>query len=136
MAKETDVNKQEKTKKKRTKLEKWFTFMHRAHHLLRPLFPYKKHGHTQPFNEGTYIIVGNHRSLFDVIPAALTTDRPVHFIAKKELWNKGLMKKFVIKCECIPVSRDGGDVRAIMTERGTRPTKFSFLSKAGRRLFP
>ena len=108
-------NQPEKTKKKLTKLEKKFRSLHRVHHLLRPIFPYKKHGHTQPYNDRAYIIVGNHRSYIDVLPVALATDRPVHFIAKKALWEKGVFKKFVVKCECIPVNRDGGDVRAMMT---------------------
>lgn len=106
----------EKTKKKKlNKYEKWFRFMHRIHHVLvKPIFPYKKHGHTKPFNDRAYIIVGNHRSVMDVVPAAVTTDRPVHFIAKKELWNKKLGRWFAEKCQCIPVTRDGGDVRAMM----------------------
>ncbi len=107
--------KDKKVKRKLTKYEKWFRFMHRTHHIVKIVYPYKKHGHTQPFNDRAYIFVGNHRSLLDVIPAAVATDKPVHFMAKKELWNKGLMKKFVIKCQCIPVNRDGNDVRAIMT---------------------
>lgn len=101
-------------KKKLTKFEKWFRFMHRAKRVLYPFFPYKKHGHKQPYDDRNYIFVGNHYSLLDVIILAVATTKPVHFIAKKELWKKGLMKKFVIKCECIPVSRDGTDVKAIM----------------------
>ena len=42
------------------------------------------------------------------------TNNPVHFLAKKDLFEKGLMKKFVTKCQCIPVSRDGTDVKAVM----------------------
>lgn len=103
------------TKKKLTKYEKWFRFMHRIHHILiRPFYPYKKHGQVKPFNDRAYIIVGNHRSMLDVVPAAVATDRPVHFIAKKELWDSRKGRWFAEKCECIPVSRDGGDVRAMM----------------------
>jgi 1-acyl-sn-glycerol-3-phosphate acyltransferase len=35
-------------------------------------------------------------------------------MAKKELFEKGLMKKFVLKSECIPVNRDGNDLKAVM----------------------
>lgn len=103
-------------KKKLTKYEKWFRTMHRFQRIcMQPLlFPLKKHGHTQPFNDRAYIIVGNHKSVLDVVPAALATDKPVHFMAKKELFEKGIGKWFTAKCQCIPVNRDGNDVRAIM----------------------
>lgn len=104
-----------KGKKKLTKYEKWFRFMHRLNDLLiKHIFRYKKRGHTTPYNDRAYLIVGNHKSVLDVIPAAVTTDRPVHFIAKKEIWNKKLGRWFAEKCQCIPVAREGADVRAMM----------------------
>lgn len=108
-------NQPDPKKKKLTKYEKWFRFMHRIHHIIiKPFYPYKKYGHKQPFNDRAYIIVSNHKSMMDVVPAAVATDRPVHFIAKKELWDSKFGKWFAVKCECIPVSRDGNDVRAMM----------------------
>lgn len=106
----------EKTKKiKPTKFEKWFKTLHFWERVLyRVLYPYKRHGHTQKYDDRAYIFVGNHLSLFDVIYSAMATTKPIHFLAKKDLFEKGLMKKFVTKCECIPVSRDGNDVKAIM----------------------
>ena len=89
--------------------------MHRAQRVASwGLFPVKKYGHTEPFNDRSYIIVANHLSVLDVLPAAIATDRPVHFLAKKELFEKGIGKWFANKCECIPVSRDGTDVCAVM----------------------
>ncbi|MDE6597405.1 MAG: 1-acyl-sn-glycerol-3-phosphate acyltransferase [Clostridia bacterium] len=103
------------SKKKLTKFEKWFRTLRRIEHFFyRPLFPYKKFGHTEPYSGRAYIMVGNHYSLFDVVFTATATVEPVHFIAKKDLFKKGLMKKFVLKCQCIPVSRDGTDVKAVM----------------------
>lgn len=106
-----------KEKKKLNKYEKWFRSMHRFQRIMmQPLFmPVKKYGHTQPFNDRNYIIVGNHKSVMDVVPAALATDNPVHFMAKKELFEKGIGKWFTAKCRCIPVNRDGNDVRALMS---------------------
>lgn len=104
-----------KEKVKLNKFEKWFRFMHRLEKLfVHPFFPYKKYGQVQPFNDRPYIFVCNHYSLLDVVLPAVATDKPVHFIAKKDLFEKGLMKKFVTKCQCIPVNRDGTDVKAIM----------------------
>ncbi len=104
-----------KEKRKLTKFEKWFRTLHRLERFVyRPLFPYKKHGHTQPYDDRAYLFVGNHYSVLDVIVVAMATTKPVHFIAKKELFAKGISKKFVNKCECIPVNRDGTDVKAVM----------------------
>lgn len=108
-------NKDEKSVKKPTKLEKWFRTMRRFHAvLMRPIFPYKKLGHTEKFNDRAYIIVGNHKSVLDVIPAAICMDKPVHYMAKQELTQKKIGKWFTSKCECIIVSRDGNDAPAIL----------------------
>lgn len=105
--------KQEKTKP--TKLEKWFRTMRRVYAcVMRPVIPVKRLGHTQKFNDRAYIFVGNHRSVLDVVPVAISLDKPVHFMAKKELTEKKLGKWFTGKCECIIVNRDGNDVRALM----------------------
>lgn len=106
------------SKKEKAKLRpvvKWFRAMRRAEPFLyRPFFPYKKHGNVTQFNDRAYIFVGNHLSVFDVVFPAVSTNRVVHFMAKNTLFEKGLMKKFVTKCECIPVNRDGTDVKAVM----------------------
>ncbi|MDE7306777.1 MAG: 1-acyl-sn-glycerol-3-phosphate acyltransferase [Clostridia bacterium] len=104
-----------KNKTKLTKFEKWFRTLRRFERFIyRPFFPYTKFGHTEPYDGRAYILVGNHYSLFDVIFTGTATVKPVHFMAKKDLFKKGLMKKFVLKCQCIPVSRDGTDAKAIM----------------------
>lgn len=104
-----------KEKKKLNAVSKWFRTLRRAEPFLyRPFFPYKKHGHTEMFTDRAYIFVGNHLSVLDVVFPAVSTNRAVHFMAKKSLFEKGLMKKFAIKCECIPVNRDGTDVKAVM----------------------
>ena len=106
----------EKVKKEKpTKIYKWFRTMRRFYKIvLRPIYPLKKYGHTELFDDRSYIIVGNHLSVLDVIPSALATSKPVYFMAKKELFEKGVGKWFTKKCQCIPVNRDGNDVRAIM----------------------
>ena len=118
MSEEKSVSEQSdnvKAKKKLTKLEKWFRTMRRFHAVcMRPFFPYTKLGHTEKFNDRAYIIVGNHKSVLDVVPAAICMDKPVHFMSKKELTEKRLGRWFTEKCECIIVNRDGSDVRALM----------------------
>ena len=103
-------------KQKLNKVSKWFRTLRRAEPFLyRPFFPYKKYGHTELFKDRAYIFVGNHLSVLDVVFPAVSTTRAVHFMAKSELFERGvLMKWFVKKCECIPVNRDGTDVKAVM----------------------
>ncbi len=104
-----------KERKKLTEFEKWFRFLRRVHrYLIVPFFPYKKYGHKERFNDRPYILVGNHKSVLDVAVVAMATDKPIHFIAKKQLYEKKLGKWFAEKSECIPALRDGTDVRALM----------------------
>lgn len=104
-----------KDKVKLTAYEKWFIRLRRFVRLIyKPLYPYKVHGHIQPYDDRAYIFVGNHLSAFDIVPVGMTTTKPIHFIAKSTLFEKGLSKKFVTKCQCIPVNRDGNDIKAIM----------------------
>lgn len=112
----TEIKASEKPpKKKKTKLEKWFGTMRRFHAVcMRPFFPFKKLGHTEKFNDRAYIIVGNHKSVLDVVPAAICMDKPVHYMAKQELTEKRIGRWFTKKCECIIVTRDGSDARAVM----------------------
>ncbi len=112
----------EKTEEKeRKKLNRWFKFMHFVYNVfLRLIFPVKKYGYVKPIKDktydkgGAYILVVNHLSVLDVIPAAKLTIRPVRFMAKRELFQKGISKAFTKKCGCIPVNRDGNDLKAVM----------------------
>lgn len=105
----------EKVKKKKlTKLEKWFRFLRRLYkYFVCAFLPIKRYGNYK-FNNRSYIFVGNHLSVLDIIPVAVTVDRPVYYMAKKELFEKGFMKWLMLKSECISVNRDGSDVKALM----------------------
>jgi 1-acyl-sn-glycerol-3-phosphate acyltransferase len=107
---------EEQTEKKPTKLEKLFTRLLKLEKIFyRLIFPYRRHGNLKKYNEGSLILVGNHYSVLDVVYPCMVTDRPVHFMAKSELWNKAISRKFATMCECIPVKRDGTDVQAVKT---------------------
>lgn len=102
-------------KQKPTKLAKWFRTMRGIYYtFMRPVLPYKRLGCQTKFNDRSYIFVGNHLSVLDVIPAAISMNKPVHYMAKRELTEKRLGRWFTKKCECIIVNRDGSDVRALM----------------------
>lgn len=99
-----------------SKLDKWFRTLNRLEKIIyRPLFPYKKYGNTKLSADKPYIFVGNHLSLLDVVYIGTATGKPVHFLAKKDLFEKGFMKWFVTKSESIPVNRDGTDVKALIS---------------------
>lgn len=103
------------------KLRKTFDKLRVAEKIIfRPLFPYKRHGNLTRYNEGPLIIIGNHYSIWDVIPAAMTTDRAIHFMAKNELskvrfFGVNIGERALNWLQCIPVKRDGSDVQAIKT---------------------
>ena len=105
-------------KKKRKKFERWFRFLHFCEKIVRVFYPYKRHYEQflKGYN-GPLIVVCNHYRLWDVIyPAMAIPSRPVHFMAKQELWDHKVTRWFCNKCQCIPVSRDGSgtDVKAMM----------------------
>ena len=78
------MNRQDEERAK--KLRKTFDMLRRLEKIIyRPLFPYKKHGNLTRHNDGPLIIIGNHYSIWDVVPAAMATDRAIHFMAKDEL---------------------------------------------------
>lgn len=96
---------------------RWFSFLYHAEKFVRIFLPYKRHNAVEKYEDRPYIMLCNHFSMIDVMYPCAAMNKPVHFMAKKELWdNGGFLKWFCIKCRCIPVSRDGSatDVKAVM----------------------
>ena len=107
-----------KIKKEKRRLRSFkavFNILHGVYYVcLSLLFPFKRYGNKRRFNDREYIFVSNHLSWLDVFPCALATSKPVHFICKKQLENSAAGRWVVKMCQCIPVSRDGTDVGAVM----------------------
>lgn len=61
---------------------------------------------------GPIILCGNHRNDFDPVLVALATSRPIHFLAKKELFT-GLQKIFFNLIGSISVNREFKDNNAV-----------------------
>lgn len=61
--------------------------------------------------EGSILIAGNHKHLFDQCLAILATKRPIHYMAKKEYFDGKLAFFFKI-VGCIPVDRSKKDNNA------------------------
>ncbi len=62
--------------------------------------------------EGACILAGNHTSIFDAYLLFRGTNRPIHFIAKKELF-KGPFGWFFKMMHLIPVDREHKNVEAV-----------------------
>lgn len=95
---------------------RWFAFLRFAERIVRIFYPYKRHDAVAKYDDRPYILLCNHFRMIDVIYPCAAMKKPVHFMAKSELWRDGFFKWFCNKCRCIPVSRDGSgtDVKAIM----------------------
>jgi len=63
--------------------------------------------------ESGFILAGNHKSLLDVPLLASAVEPHVHFMGKKELFDKRLLNYIFTKLGAFPVDRDGIDINAI-----------------------
>ncbi len=69
------------------------------------------------------LLCANHTGLLDVIVIAVGIDRPVKYMAKKELFKVPVLKQLITALGAFPVDRGGADVGAIrktvaMIEKG------------------
>ena len=66
--------------------------------------------------EGSGIIVANHISMWDPIAMAISTERSLHFMGKKEFFKYDFFNFFIYKLNAFPVDRKkGADMNAIRT---------------------
>jgi 1-acyl-sn-glycerol-3-phosphate acyltransferase len=65
---------------------------------------------------GGCVLAANHDSSIDPALVALTTERPIRFIARAELWQPGL-RRLLDALGAIPVRRGEGDHRAMRRAR-------------------
>lgn len=63
-------------------------------------------------SEGSILIVGNHKHLFDQCMTILATKRPIHYMAKKEYFD-GCFAWFFKAAGCISVDRSKKDDKAV-----------------------
>lgn len=65
--------------------------------------------------DNNLIICANHKSNLDPIIVALSVDRPVNFMAKKELFKSKILSYILTKLHAFPVDRGNSDIEAIRT---------------------
>ncbi len=63
--------------------------------------------------DGAFILCGNHQSNNDGLIIAAFLHRQLKFLAKKELFKFKIFAKFFKAIGCVPVDRDGGDLKAM-----------------------
>ncbi len=61
------------------------------------------------------VLCANHQSMLDPVFIGIYTKRPIHFMAKAELFKFKPFGAFLKKCGVFPVHREGSDIRALKT---------------------
>lgn len=65
--------------------------------------------------EGPLIICSNHISMRDPIILAIVTKRPIHYMAKKELFGNKIFGKILSMLGAFPVDRESADIKSLKT---------------------
>jgi 1-acyl-sn-glycerol-3-phosphate acyltransferase len=89
-----------------------------VHGLLRLLFRYRAVGvdHVPP--TGAVLLASNHASLIDPPAVGAAVPRPLHFMAKAELFGVPLLGALIRRLNAHPVTREGGDAAALRLALG------------------
>ncbi len=81
--------------------------------IYKPLYRIETIGQENIPKEGSVLLCSNHISNFDPIVVGITTPRPVHFMAKEELFRVPLLGKLVPYLNAFPVKRGMSDREAL-----------------------
>jgi 1-acyl-sn-glycerol-3-phosphate acyltransferase len=81
--------------------------------IYKPLYRIETIGQENIPKEGSILLCSNHISNFDPIVVGITTPRPVHFMAKEELFQVPLFGKLVPHLNAFPVKRGMSDREAL-----------------------
>ncbi|MFS1518142.1 lysophospholipid acyltransferase family protein [Bacillus sp. SCS-151] len=81
--------------------------------VLKPLFRIKIIGSENIPKEGSVLICSNHISVLDPPVVGITSTRPIHFMAKEELFRVPILKTAISNLNAFPVKRGMGDRSAI-----------------------
>ncbi|MDF2858390.1 MAG: acyl-phosphate glycerol 3-phosphate acyltransferase [Neobacillus sp.] len=83
--------------------------------VFKPLYRMEVIG-TEDFpKEGGVLLCANHIHNFDPLVVGINAPRPVHFMAKEEIFKVPVLGSIVRKCNAFPVKRGMGDREALRT---------------------
>ncbi|MGI6620131.1 MAG: lysophospholipid acyltransferase family protein [Bacillota bacterium] len=88
---------------------------HIARIAMKLLFDVRVEGSENIPRQGPLVVCANHISWWDPVVLAWIMPWPVHFMAKRELFNNRLFAYVLSKLHAFPVSREKADVGAIRT---------------------
>ena len=77
------------------------------------IFRVRVEGSAQIPKTGAVVLAANHRSLWDPVFVVLASQRPVHFMAKEELFRVPILGFFLPHLKAFPVRRGAHDREAI-----------------------
>ncbi|WP_043933586.1 lysophospholipid acyltransferase family protein [Bacillus sp. EB01] len=80
---------------------------------LKPVYHYEIIGQENVPKDGGVLLCSNHIENFDPLLVGITTKRPVHFMAKEEIFKVPVLKNVVLMCNAFPVKRGMSDREAL-----------------------
>jgi 1-acyl-sn-glycerol-3-phosphate acyltransferase len=81
--------------------------------IIKPIYRIEVIGLEHFPKEGGVLLCTNHIHNFDPLVVGTTTPRPVHFMAKEEIFKVPVLGNIVRKCNAFPVKRGLGDREAL-----------------------
>ena len=81
--------------------------------LLRRVYRIEVEGGEHIPAAGPAVLAANHESLADPFFLGVATTRPIHYMAKAELWRNPIVARLMDWFETFPVERGGGDSNAL-----------------------
>ncbi|WP_342432145.1 lysophospholipid acyltransferase family protein [Neobacillus sp. FSL H8-0543] len=83
--------------------------------VFKPLYRMEVIGVEDFPKEGGVLLCANHIHNFDPLVVGINAPRPVHYMAKEEIFNVPVLGNIVRKCNAFPVKRGMGDREALRT---------------------
>ncbi len=65
--------------------------------------------------DGPAMVIMNHKAYFDPVIAGMIFDRPLRYMAKKELFGNAVFRKLIVSLGAFPIDRGAGDREALRT---------------------
>jgi 1-acyl-sn-glycerol-3-phosphate acyltransferase len=94
----------------------WYVFFRNCFRILfQTIFRWKVVGRENVPTEGPAVICSNHISLLDPPLVGSASKRPIHFMAKEELFHIPVLSYFLPKILAFPVKRGQSDMKAVKT---------------------
>lgn len=67
---------------------------------------------------GPVMVIMNHKAYFDPVIAGMIFDRPLRYMAKKELFGNAAFRALIVSLGAFPIDRGAGDREALKTSLG------------------